>query len=93
VAAAERCVFKKYCLLLGTINEFWNASKKSTLMICVIAVFAAKGLETETLGNNVADSGKSRIGGAPVRHRTGCHTGDFRWGCGLAWLMHRDRKN
>jgi hypothetical protein len=46
---------------LGTINEFWNASRKSTLMICGNEVSAAKGLEIEALGNNLADKGKSRV--------------------------------
>jgi hypothetical protein len=48
---------------LGTINEFWNASKKSTLMICDNEVFAAKGLVTEVPGNNVANSEKSHQSG------------------------------
>jgi hypothetical protein len=58
---------KSIGLLLGAINEFWNVSKKSTLMICVNEVSAAKGLAKEALSNNVADSGKSHIGEAPIR--------------------------
>jgi hypothetical protein len=53
---------KSIGLLLGTINEFWNASKKSTLIICGNKVSAVKGLEIEVLGNNLADDGKSRVG-------------------------------
>jgi hypothetical protein len=75
---------KSIGLLLGTINEFWNASKKSTLMICVSEVSAAKGLENDVPSNNLAGRGKSRIGGAPVRSRAGYHTGKFQWRCGLA---------
>jgi hypothetical protein len=47
---------------LGTINEFWNVSKKSTLMICVSEVYAAKRLVNETTSNNVADRGKPHEG-------------------------------
>jgi hypothetical protein len=41
---------------LGTINEFWNASKKRMLMICGRHVFAQMGLVTEMPRNNVAVS-------------------------------------